>query len=266
MSVYSKERAEWLRASLESVFRQTVPPSEVVLVEDGPLTGELEAVVREFETAHGEMRVIRSPENRGLGRALNLGLRHCAHELVARMDSDDICKPDRFERQLRVFDERPEVDVCSAWMEEFVTDPSAVTAVKRLPSDAGALYEYGKRRNPVNHPVAMFRKRAVIENGSYRDYPLFEDYFLWVRMLTGGCRFHTVQAPLLSFRASADMYARRGGWRYAATEFRLQLLFYGLRYIGFATLAKNLAVRFPVRLLPRPLRSRIYRRGLRAKL
>lgn len=263
MSVYAKERADWLRLAVQSVFRQTVPPAEVVLVEDGTLTEELEAAVRELENEHKELKVVRSSVNQGLGRALNLGLKHCTCELIARMDTDDVCKPHRFERQLRVFEERADVDVCSAWMEEFETDFSQPHAVKRLPGTPESLYEYGKRRNPVNHPVVMFRRRAVMENGGYRDYPLFEDYFLWVRMLTAGCRFYTVQEALLSFRTSAAMYGRRGGWHYALTELRLQFLLYGLRYIGFGLFLKNIAVRFPVRILPRSLRSWIYRKRLR---
>lgn len=263
MSVYSKERADWLRLSVQSVFEQTVPPTEVVLVEDGPLTPELEQVVEEFEATHREMKVVRSSQNQGLGRALNLGLQHCSYELVARMDTDDICKPNRFERQLQVFEEQKDVDVCSAWMDEFETEPSQPHAVKRLPETPESLYEYGKRRNPVNHPVAMFRRKAVMGNGGYRDYPLFEDYFLWVRMLTAGCHFYTVQEPLLCFRTSAEMYGRRGGWNYAMTELRLQFLLYGLRYIGFGLFLKNIAVRFPVRILPRSVRGWIYRKRLR---
>lgn len=263
MSVYAKERPEWLRLAMESVFNQTVKPTEVVLVEDGPLTDELEQVVRELETAHAELKVVRSPQNQGLGRALNLGLQHCSCDLVARMDTDDICKPNRFERQLRVFEEMRDVDVCSAWMDEFETDPSKPHAVKRLAETSEELYEYGKQRNPVNHPVAMFRRRAVMENGGYRDYPLFEDYFLWVRMLTAGSHFYTVQESLLCFRTSAEMYGRRGGLHYALTELRLQFLLYGLRYIGFGLFLKNIAVRFPVRILPRSVRSWIYRKRLR---
>lgn len=263
MSVYSKERPDYLKAALDSVFNQTVPPSEVVLVEDGLLPNELEAVVCDYEKAHREMKVVRCAENRGLGRALNTGLKHCSCELVARMDTDDISMPHRFERQLEIFEEHPEVDVCSAWMSEFEVSPDKLTAIKRLPETSDELYEYGKRRNPVNHPVVMFRKRGVMENGSYRDYPLFEDYFLWVRMITNGCHFYTIQEPLLYFRASHEMYARRGGWQYAFIEARLQFLFYGLRYIGVKIFLQNLIVRFITRVMPRKLRAWLYKKRLR---
>lgn len=265
MSVYFKEKPDYLKASLDSVFNQTVPPTEVVLVEDGRLTDELEDVVCEYERAHLEMKVVRCEENRGLGHALNIGLRHCSYELVARMDTDDICMRHRFERQLEVFEAHPEVDVCSAWMSEFETTPDKPTAIKRLPETSEELFEYGKRRNPVNHPVVMFRKCCVMGNGSYRDYPLFEDYFLWVRMITNGCHFYTIQEPLLYFRAVREIYARRGGLHYALIEIRLQFLFYGLRYINLRIFFQNICVRFITRIMPYSLSAWFYKKLLRSR-
>lgn len=263
LSVYHRERPDFLHAALDSVFQQTIPPTEVVLVEDGPLTEELEAVIADFKKKHSELKPIRLSKNLGLGRALNEGLKHCHYGLVARMDTDDIAKPHRFERQLQVFREHPEVDVCGAWLDEFSENIERVHSVKRLPETNEELYLYGQRRNPVNHPVVMFRREAVLCNGSYRDYPLFEDYFLWVRMLTNGCRFHCIQESLLYFRASQDMFARRGGWKYALVEMRLQFLFYGLRYINFSTFLQNICIRFTARIMPHRLRVWLYKKKLR---
>lgn len=265
MSVYRKERTDFLCASLESVFNQTVLPNEVVLVKDGPLTVELEEVIACFVAEHPELKVVPLPVNVGLGRALNEGLKHCSHELVARMDTDDICKPDRFEKQLRVFETQPQIDVCSAWLDEFDTDIQHVHSVKYLPETSEELYEYGKTRNPVNHPVVMFRKEAVIRSGSYQHYPLFEDYYLWVRMLVAGSKFYTIQEALLYFRASPDMFARRGGWAYALTEARLQFLLYGIRYINMRTFLENLIIRFFTRIMPPGIREKLYKKKLRTK-
>ena len=160
------------------------------------------------------------------------------------MDTDDICRPDRFEKQLRVLRERPEVAVVSAWIDEFVDDPGHVVSTRRLPESPEELYEYGRSRCPVNHPVVMFRKQAVLECGGYVHYPLFEDYYLWARMMVGGAKFYNIQESLLWFRTSPDMFRRRGGLRYALTEARLQFLFVGIGYIGLGRFFKNLAVRF----------------------
>ena len=264
MSVYHKERADYLCAALESVFSQTVLPDEVVLVEDGRLTPELDAVVENFRKQYRQLKVVSLPRNVGLGRALNEGLKHCSFELVARMDTDDIAKPFRFERQLAEFRRQPDLDVCSAWMEEFSRLPEEVDAVKTLPEGNEALYEYGKRRNPVNHPVVMFRKQAVVHNGGYRHYPLFEDYYLWVRMMMSNCRFYTIPEALQAFRASREMFLRRGAFGYALVEVRLQFLFYGMRYITFGQMLKNIAIRFIARVMPASFRARLYRRRLRS--
>lgn len=260
LSLYHKEKPEFLRAALDSVFHQTVRPDEVVLVEDGPLTDELNAVVMEYAERYAALKVIRFAENRGLGRALNDGLKHCSYDLVARMDTDDVAKSHRFERQLKMFEEIPNLDVCGAWMDEFEGEPENVVSVKKLPETHEELYEYGKMRNPVNHPAVMFRKEAVQLNGNYQDYPLFEDYFLWVRMLTYGCKFYCIQESLVLFRSSSEMIKRRGGFRYAQTECRLQFLLYGLRYTNFLELCKSIMIRFVVRVIPGGLRKWIYKR------
>ena len=153
LSVYGGEKGEFLRRSLASVFAQTVRAQEVVLVEDGPLTEDLYRVVEEFCARQPELKVVPLPRNGGLGRALNEGLKHCSFDIVARMDTDDICRPDRFEKQLRVLREYPDVAVVSAWIDEFVDDPEHVVSTRRLPETPEELYEYGKSRCPVNHPV-----------------------------------------------------------------------------------------------------------------
>lgn len=258
MSIYCRENPNWLRTSMESVFSQTVQPTEVVLVEDGPLTPELDKEVAELTDKYPQLRVISFAENRGLGRALHEGLKECRYDLVARMDTDDICEPTRFEKQLRVFEQQPEVDVCGAWISEFETTPDQIVSVRRLPESHEELYEFGKKRNPMSHPVCMFRRQSVQMNGNYQDYPLFEDYFLWVRLLVYGCRFYCIQESLLRFRRSQDMIRRRGGFRYALTELRFLCMMYGVRYITFPQMFKNCIIRFSTRMMPNSIRRVIY--------
>lgn len=263
MSVYFKERPEWLRQAIESVFNQTVKPAEVVLVEDGTLTAELEAVVKEFEARHAELKVIRCKENHGLGKALNLGLKHCSHDLVARMDTDDISKPWRFEYQIKTFEEMPDLSVCGGWINEFCTSPEEIISQRCTPMTSAEIYDFGKQRNPMNHMTVMFRKSDVEYSGGYQDFPLFEDYFLWVRMLLAGYKFHTLQKPIVDVRTDTGMIARRGGLRYALVEMRLQVLFFGLRYITFGTMLRNICIRFTARVMPPSCRSWLYRHKLR---
>lgn len=263
IAVYHKERPEWFRQALASVFRQTARPDEVVLMEDGPLPEPLEAVVREYEAAEPTLRVVRCPENRGLGIVLNDGLNHCTHDLVARMDSDDVSKPDRFEKQLRAFDEHPEVDLVTAWLEEFTDNPAHPVSVKRLPEHHEELYRYGWTRNPVNHATTMFRRSAVLRAGGYQHFHLMEDYYLWVRMLMQGSRFYCIPEALYSCRIPVDFFARRGGWNYALTEFHLICFMYGVGYITWRRALLNIFLRMPARIFPPRLLSWIYRKFLR---
>lgn len=263
LSLYYKENPLFLRESLVSIFSQTLFPDEVVLVEDGPLTDDLKAVVDEFAQTYSVLKVVSLPVNGGLGKALNEGLKHCSYDIVVRMDTDDISRPYRFEKQVSYMEAHPDVDVCSAWIDEFQGNISNVVTTKCLPETSEEIYEYGKKRCPINHPAAVFRKHAVLAAGGYMHYPLFEDYYLWARMLVAGAKFYNFQESLLWFRTTPDVYRRRGGWRYAMTEIRLQFLFVGIGYIGFGTFLKNLSIRFIVRIVPNNFRTFIYKNFLR---
>ena len=165
ISVYNKENSLSLRQSLTSVFRQKLPPTEVVLLKDGPLTEELDKVIAEYVMRYPELKIVSLPVNQGLGKALNEGLKHCSYDLVARMDTDDIAKPDRFEKQIRVFQEHPELDVVGAWIDEFEETTSNIISTRKLPEVHYDIWQFAKKRNPENHPVIMFRKQAVLAAG-----------------------------------------------------------------------------------------------------
>ena len=263
LSLYKKEHPSQLRQSLNSLFSQTLPPNEIILVKDGPLTAELDAVVSDYVARYSILKVVPLPQNQGLGKALNEGLKHCSYDLVARMDTDDIAKPERFERQIKVFEEHPELDLVGAWIDEFEYIPQHVLSVRKVPETSGEIYEYCKKRCPVNHPVVMFRKSAVLAAGGYQHFPLFEDYFLWVRMLKNGAKFYNIQESLLYFRTSPNMFKRRGGWKYAMDEVRFQNVMRKMKMITWGCFLMNVAIRFPVRIMPNKLREVIYKKSLR---
>ena len=211
MSVYLKEQPLFLRQSLNSIFKQTFEPNEVILVEDGPLSNGLYAILDEFQSLYPQIIRVKLSQNGGLGNALNEGLKHCSHELVIRMDTDDICFPDRFEKQIEFMTKHPEVDISSAWLEEFEGDVTNVKTIKKVPASHSEIKTYIKTRNPLNHPAVIFRKSAVERAGGYKHFPLFEDWYLWARMMQCGARFANIQECLLHFRTSSDMFKRRGG-------------------------------------------------------
>lgn len=261
LSVYSKEQDSFLEQSLDSIICQTLPPNEIILVEDGPLTDTLKQIINKYKTQHTILKIVSLKQNQGLGKALNEGLKHCSYELIARMDTDDIAKPNRFEKQIKIFEKYPDIDICSAWIEEFENDTNNILSIKKLPERHQDILKYAKHRCPINHPVVMYKKQAVLKAGGYDGFP--EDYRLWVKMIMNGAKFYNIQESLLYFRFSRNMIRRRGGWKYAIADIKSQIDFYKLGLFGISTLIYNILVRITVRLTPNYMRSLIYQKLLR---
>ena len=217
MSVYINEKAEFLKQAMNSIWEQTVPTDDFVLVCDGPINEELNAVIDEMLAKHPDtLHVVKLEKNSGLGVALNEGISYCKNELVARMDSDDIAFKNRCERQLEVFQNHSEVSLCSGSVIEFLDTPDNVVGKRELPVTHEEIVSFSRKRNPCNHPSVMFKKSEVEAAGGYIEkYHLFEDYYLWVRMLMNGSKAHNIKEPILYMRTSADLYMRRGGKAYA---------------------------------------------------
>ena len=264
MSLYYKERPEYLLQSLNSVFSQTLKATEVILVEDGPITKELKDVVNYFESKYKELKVIPLPTNRGLGCALNEGLKFCNFDLVVRMDTDDISCPDRFEKQILFMNEHPDVDICGSWLQEFQNDISNKLRIKEVPISHKEISNYLKSRNPLNHPSVIVKKNAIINAGGYKSFPLFEDYYLWARMYMNGCIFANIPECLVYFRVSSDMYKRRGGFRYAKDSAIFQWELHKLGLTSTTTAIKASILRGLVYILPNSLRALIYTKFLRS--
>lgn len=216
MSVYYKENPAFLSAAIDSMFNQTVPCNDFVLVCDGPLSQELDKVIEDKQQSHPELHVIRLKKNRGLGNSLNIGIKECKNEIIARMDSDDISFMNRCERQLDVFMKNPEISICSGTVVEFVDSINNITGKRELPETNDQIISFSRKRNPFNHPAVMFRKSCVdLVNGYSEKYHLFEDYYLWIRMLMNGAKARNIKDPILYMRMNQDSISRRGGWQYA---------------------------------------------------
>lgn len=265
MSVYAKENPDYLILSMDSMFKQTVAPDEFVLVCDGPLTPELNAVVERFSQQYpSSFQILRLERNQGLGLALQAGVNACRNNLIARMDSDDIAFPDRCERQLAVF-EKDAVDIVGGTVFEFDGVPSNIYARRITPETHGEILRFAAKRNPFNHPSVMFRKETIIAAGNYQDISLFEDYHLWLRVLRNGGQCYNIQEPLVNMRAGESLYARRGGVEY----FRKLCCFEReKRRLGFSrglTGAALFLLRSAVTLAPEWIRRAIYRNMLRSR-
>lgn len=264
MSVYYKENPEYLKEAIESIQLQTKKTNDFVLVCDGPLNSKLNDVINKKQhEMERTLNVVRLPENRGLGNALNEGIRHCKNELIARMDSDDISYPDRCEKQLRLFNEKHEISICSGTVEEFTENIDIVDARRVLPEKNDEILDFAKKRNPFNHPCVMYKKSAVEEVGSYQDFYLLEDYYLWLRMLLNGNNGYNFQEPLLHMRAGTDMYKRRAGWKYAKSQEKLFSYMKKEGIIGNVQYIKSCVIRSGSALAPNWIRKLAFEKVLR---
>ena len=265
MSVYERENPVFFRDSIESMRKQSLPFSDFVLVCDGPLGEELEEVIRWAEGCIGErFQCIRLPENRGLGKALAEGITHCRYDIVARMDSDDLSRPERCRLQIEAM-EKGGYDIVGCALEEFKETPGDTENVRFSPEYQEEIIGYAGKRNPFNHPCVMYRKSTVLKAGNYVDFSGFEDYCLWIRMLKKGAKAHNLQQVLLDMRTGEGMYDRRGGASYIKSVLRFQRYLKGEGIIGTGTFLKNCAVRTIVGLIPGSLREEFYRIFLRKK-
>jgi glycosyltransferase involved in cell wall biosynthesis len=264
MSLYIKENPSNLKASLDSMLQQTVPPDEIVMVVDGPLTPELNAVLDYYQQAYPLIKKVTCTENVGLGKALNLGLNHCQNELIARMDTDDISVNDRCERQLAEFRKNPSLSIVGGAIAEFIDEPENVVGYRTVPSKDVSIKDFMKKRCAFNHVTVMFRKSDVLRAGNYQHWFYNEDYFLWIRMQLAGCTFGNIPDTLVKVRITNDTYKRRGGYKYFISEVALQKFMLDNRMIGIGRFFWNTGVRVILQLLlPSRFRGFVMRRFAR---
>lgn len=263
MSVYVKERASYLEASLDSVINQTLSPSEIIIVEDGPLTNELNAVLAKYQKKHPFIKTVRLAKNIGLGLALNEGLRACSNTLVARMDTDDIAHEDRFEKQISFMLKNPEIDMISANIAEYDDSLKTLLSHRNVPERHDSIIAMMKSRSPFNHMAVVYKKDVVLGAGGYEHCLSFEDYYLWCKLANSGARFHNLQKVLINMRTGDAIAKRRGGLAYARAVINFQRKIRKLEVISNAEFVKNVMIRGSVAMAPEKLRLYFYKKALR---
>lgn len=263
MSVYAKEKPEYLGESLDSLLCQTARPAEIVIVKDGPLTEELDALIASYvEKEPSLYTIVPLPENRGLGLALREGMLHLRYELVARMDSDDICRPDRFEKQLAAFEADPALDVVGSYILEFEDKPEQTVCRRTVPLSDEEIKKYQRKRDGFNHVSVMFKKSAVLKAGNYRHCPLMEDTLLWVNMFKSGAHGANLPEDLVYVRIGENMYERRGGYAYYKKYKAARKQIRGTGYISWFDYISSLFAQFVVAMMPNKLRGFVFKKIL----
>lgn len=264
MSLYFKEKPEYLRLAIQSMVDQTLKPDEIVIVKDGQITSELQRELDVFVDKYPILfKIVGYENNRGLGLALNYGLEHCKNELVARMDTDDIAKPNRCEKQLMAFEKDQDLSIVGSAVDEFNGTPENVTGRRTVPSSHKEIYDFGKKRSAFNHPSVIYRKSKVLEFNGYSDLRRNQDVDLFGRMLYGGCKAANFNESLLWFRSDDNLSKRRKSWENTSSYIETIKKFWKMGYATLGDYALVLVAQTLMFLSPIQIQSWLYKKFLR---
>ena len=266
MSVYKNDNIADFAEAVLSIYKQTCPPDEIVLVVDGPVPEDMYNTIDALKEKTGIMKVIQLEQNMGHAIARQTGLEAARNELCAVMDADDISVPDRFEKQLKAFEEHPEVSVVGGLIHEFIHQPDNVVGTRIVPEHDAEIKEYLKSRCPMNLVTVMLKKSDVMKVGGYQDWYCEEDYYLWIRLTLGDYKFYNIQENLVNVRVGKEMYQRRGGMRYFKSEARLQKYILDHKVISLPRYLYNVAIRWAVQVaMPNRVRGWVFQTFARKK-
>ena len=267
MPVYWKETPEYFQTALESILNQTLMPDEIVIVEDGKLTDELNSIIETYTSRHPQLiKIVALDKNVGQGLARNAGLKHCSNNLVALMDSDDIADKTRFEKQINYLKDHPEVDVIGSNITEFEGVPENIISKKVVPLTQDEIFRFGKWRSPINNVTVVYKKDKVMSVGGYNTFNFGEDYLLFAKMLVAGMQFCNLEECLVNARSGTRMLAKRVGAKRILQEIQLFWKFYRMGYINLFELSRNVSLKFLLRIIPSALRTWIYMKFLRREV
>ena len=266
MSLYIKEKAEYFDECMQSLLSQTVLPNEIVIVLDGPISDEARVVLEKYIAERPSLiNVVPLEKNVGLGLALREGVVNCKNELIARMDTDDVCRSDRFELQLKEFNNNPKLDICGSHIIEFEKNTNNELSRRVVPLLHDDIVRYQRKRSAFNHMTVMFKKSAVLRAGNYEDCPLMEDDILWVRMILSGAICSNIDDYLVFARTGLSMISRRGGWTYFKKYKNGKKRILKTGFINWFTYKKTVIIQFIVALMPKKIRLLFFSRMLRKR-
>ncbi|WP_353427833.1 glycosyltransferase [Polynucleobacter sp. MWH-UH19D] len=263
MAVYRNDDVELFNRAVQSVFANTLLPNHCLIMVDGPVPEALDSAISSLEKAYSpKIQFLRLSKNIGLAKALNAGIAHIHTEWIVRADADDMNLPNRFSELAKAIQGNPEVDLLGSNILEVDKEGNSV-AIREVPTSEVDIRQFVKSRNPFNHMTVAYRRSAVLECGGYPDVYLREDYALWCQFLVRQKRVLNIFKVLVLATAGKEMYARRGGWRYAKAEWEMQRLLVDSGLKGISRGLLDGLLRSIIFVMPSRLRGCIYHYFLR---
>lgn len=266
MSVYKNDKPQYIAEAVESVINQTLQPKQVVLVVDGPVSEKITKTLHDLQAKYSVLEIYPLKENVGLGKAMKYGSEKCKYEYIARMDSDDFCTPDRFEKQMKCFENDPDLGMVGSNGQEFFETIENMANVKSVPETHEEIVNFMKGRCPFCHNAVIMKKQLLIDAGGYQDWYYAEDWYLWIRMYLSGAKFYNIQENLVYIRINYDTYERRGGMKMYKSIKNLLKYMKEHKMIGFVRYTKEKIKRFVGHvLIPKKLKRKLYMKLMRTE-
>lgn len=265
MALYIRDDPRLFEMAVDSVFSNTLLPTQFLIVADGPLSAGLTQSLQILRDRHGDrIEQLHLPVNMGLANALNAGLNQLNVPWVVRADSDDFNLPNRFSTLAGLLRSQPQLELMSSAILE-VDKSGGPIAVRQVPESEAQILQFVKTRNPFNHMAVAYRRETVLACGGYPKVYLKEDYALWCHMLARQVRVANTKEILVHATAGRDMYRRRGGWRYAKAEWTMQRVLVSCGLKGRWKACIDGVLRATVFLAPAFLRAKVYEVLLRKR-
>lgn len=258
MPVSNMEKPSNLKRALDSITNQTVKPNEIVIVKDGIFTKELNDILKKYK-----LKIIELTEHKGIGYSLNIGIHNCKYDLIARMDSDDISLPNRFELQLAKFKENKDLAILGGQILEF--DENNIKKLRKVPVEYKDILKYAKKRSPFNHMSVMYKKDVILKLGNYKNTPYFEDYILWANAIKNNYYVENLKDIIILASNNSNTMKNRGGKKYIKPTIEFQKYLLSNKYINIFQFVKNIAIRITVAIVPNKVRGFIYSIFLRKR-
>ncbi len=263
MSVYYRDKKEYLKEAIESIINQTLLPNELVIVEDGPLSSEMNTLLTKYTQKYKWIKLVKLAKNRGLGEALREGVKYCKYEYIARMDADDFSLPNRFEKQVDFLQRNPEIDLLGGYIFEYDEKLITPISIREVPLKEEQIKKFMKARNPFNHVSVIFKKSAVLLSGNYESMLYFEDYYLWCKMISNNCNVININEILVNVRAGKSFFKRRGGIDYAKAVIHFEKSIMKLGIIKRSECIKFIFIKLVIAISPAFLKKYVYMKKLR---
>ncbi len=266
MTVYKNDNPEFFSLAIDSMLTQSYKPDEIVIVKDGPITTELEAVIDEKIINGAPIVQVQLPMNKGLGVALNEGIKVIRNELIARMDSDDYSMPERCESQVKEFMKNPNLDIVGCSVQEFKGNIRNVVGERRVPVTNEEIYKFARRRDPFNHPTVMYRKIAVENVGGYSNYRKNQDTDLWIKMLSNGAVCKNLENSEYYFRFDERTYQKRKSWINTKTLIEIRYKAWKIGFNSFFDFLIVFVAQIGMYILPVRFQKYLYKKVLRKSI